>query len=160
LVREKEKQSQSDCQIQQQQQQEGHVVAAEEMTLDLLFHCWNLAQDQVKRAVDFNREAGLKNPESYVGYGFASGTAEPMDVKQKRRGWAQCTHKKTGNLITLDSLVSAGRISDFEKELFAGAMGKYQDGEKKFHIIIPKKYINQIRDLEDEHIRVEIDNEI
>jgi hypothetical protein len=41
-----------------------------------------------------------------------------------------------------------------------GAMGKYQDGEKKFHIIIPRKYIDQIRELEDEHIRVEIDNEI
>jgi hypothetical protein len=43
-----------------------------------------------------------------------------MDVRQKKRWWAACTHKKTGNLITLDSLVSAGRISDYEMELFDG----------------------------------------
>ena len=113
MVKEKEKQSQSRI-----QQQEGHIVATEEMTLDLLLHCWNLAQEQVKRAIDFNREAGLKNPESYVGYGYAAGTTEPMDVRQKKRWWAQCSHKKTGNPITLDSLISAGRISDFENELF------------------------------------------
>lgn len=117
----KEKQSQSQSQIQQQQEGHVHIVATEEMTLDLLLHCWKLAQEQVKRAIDFNREAGVKYPEyAYVGYGYAAGTTEPMDVKQKKRWWAACTHKKTGNLITLDSLVSAGRISDFEKELFEG----------------------------------------
>jgi hypothetical protein len=90
------------------------------MTEDLLLHCWRLAQEQVKRAVDFNREAGLKNPEAYVGYGFASGTTEPMDVKQKRRWWAACTHERTGKLITLNTLLASGRISDLEKELFEG----------------------------------------
>lgn len=105
---------------QTQQKEEGHSIANEEMTEDLLLHCWRLAQEQVKRAVDFNREAGLKNPEAYVGYGFASGTTEPMDVKQKRRWWAACTHKRTGKLITLDTLLASGRISALEKELFEG----------------------------------------
>ena len=63
---------------QTQQKEEGYSIANEEMTEDLLLHCWLLAQEQVKRAVDFNREAGLKNPEAYVGYGFASGTTEPV----------------------------------------------------------------------------------
>jgi hypothetical protein len=40
-----------------------------------------------------------------------------------------------------------------------GAMGKYQDGEKKYHITIPRKYISHIKDLEDEQLRVIIDNE-
>jgi hypothetical protein len=40
-----------------------------------------------------------------------------------------------------------------------GAMGKYQDGEKKYHIIIPRKYISHIKDLEDEQLRAVIDNE-
>src|ERR671914_349778 len=111
---------QSRPQIQSQSEQEGHNIADEEMSLDLLLHCWNLAQEQVQRAIDFNRNAGIKYPDAYVGYGYAAGTTEPMDVKQKKRWWAQCTHKKSGDLITLDSLISAGRISDFEKELFEG----------------------------------------
>ena len=113
-------QPQIQSQPQPQPQQEGHNIADEEMSLDLLLHCWNLAQEQVQRAIDFNKNAGVKYPDAYVGYGFAAGTTEPMDVKQKKRWWAQCTHKKSGNFITLDSLSSAGKISDYEKELFEG----------------------------------------
>jgi hypothetical protein len=42
-----------------------------------------------------------------------------------------------------------------------GAMGKYQkDGEDKFHIIIPRGYIEQLRSLKGKQVRVEIDDEI
>jgi hypothetical protein len=107
-------------QTQQQEAEGGYSISNEELNEDLILHCWRLVQEQVKRVVDFNREAGLKNPEAYIGYGFASGTTEPMDVKQKRRWWAVCTHKRTGKLITLDTLLASGRISDLEKELFEG----------------------------------------
>jgi hypothetical protein len=70
--------------------------------------------------MDFNRNAGVKYPDAYIGYGYAPGTRVPDDVLQKKRWWAACTHRKSGNLITLDSLVSAGKISDYEKELFEG----------------------------------------
>jgi hypothetical protein len=40
-------------------------------------------------------------------------------------------------------------------------MGKYQkDGEDKFHIIIPRGYIDQVRSLKGKQVRVEIDDEI
>lgn len=41
-----------------------------------------------------------------------------------------------------------------------GAMGKYQDGKDKFHIIIPKQYIDQIKKYKGTHVRIEMDNEI
>jgi len=39
-------------------------------------------------------------------------------------------------------------------------MGKYDDGEDKFHIIIPKQYVSQVRNLKGKHIRVYVDDEI
>jgi len=41
-----------------------------------------------------------------------------------------------------------------------GAMGKYSDGEDKFHIMIPKRFFKQVKDLKGEQIRVLINDEI
>ena len=41
-----------------------------------------------------------------------------------------------------------------------GAMGKYQDGKDKFHIIIPKQYIDQIKKYTRSPHCLEMDNEI
>jgi hypothetical protein len=41
-----------------------------------------------------------------------------------------------------------------------GAMGKYKDGQEKYHVMIPKQYFNQVKDLRGTDVRIVIDNEI
>jgi hypothetical protein len=41
-----------------------------------------------------------------------------------------------------------------------GTMGTYSDGEDKLHLIIPKEYVEQLRDLKGKQVRVYVDNEI
>jgi hypothetical protein len=41
-----------------------------------------------------------------------------------------------------------------------GSMGKYDDGIEKFHIIVPKEYGKQVKDLKGKHVRVYVDDEI
>jgi hypothetical protein len=41
-----------------------------------------------------------------------------------------------------------------------GTMGTYGDGVDKFHLIIPKEYGKQVRDLKGKQVRVYVDDEI
>ena len=41
-----------------------------------------------------------------------------------------------------------------------GTMGTYGDGEDKLHLIIPKEYVDQLRDLKGKQVRVYVDDEI
>lgn len=42
-----------------------------------------------------------------------------------------------------------------------GAMGTYSDGEEKFHVMVPKQFINnEIRDLKGKQVKVTIEDEI
>jgi hypothetical protein len=97
---------------------EEYSIANEKISLELLMSDWNSEQAQVTRAVEFNRQAGLKNPEAYVGYGFATGTTEPSDIKRRIRWWNAITNKRTGKPNTLEALQSAGVVSDDEVALF------------------------------------------
>jgi hypothetical protein len=41
-----------------------------------------------------------------------------------------------------------------------GAMGKYdKDGEDKFHIMIPRQFIDEVRDLKGKQVKVTIEDE-
>jgi hypothetical protein len=104
----------------QQSQQEGHRVADEELNEDLILHCWNLEQQQIKKTIDFNREQGVKVPDGYIGYGYSEGTTLPIEIKQKKRWLAAVRHKKSGEYIIVSSLLSAGILSDSEVDLFQG----------------------------------------
>ena len=108
--KDKSKQSQS-------QQPSGHNVADEEFNEELINHCWNGVQDQVRRVIEFNKSQGIPNPEAYIGYIY-DGSSLPMSVRKKKRFWESITHRRSGKPITINSLVESGRISDMEKELF------------------------------------------
>ena len=112
----------SKIQSAQQQQpepdQEEYSIANEKISLELLMADWYAEQAQVARAVEYNRQAGVKNPEAYVGYGFATGTTEPVDIKRKTRWWNAITNKRTGKPNTLEALQNAGIVSDDEIALF------------------------------------------
>ena len=41
-----------------------------------------------------------------------------------------------------------------------GTMGTYGDGVDKFHLIVPKEYHKQIKDLKGKQVRVYLDDEI
>lgn len=42
-----------------------------------------------------------------------------------------------------------------------GAMGTYSDGEEKFHVMIPKQFINnEIRDLKGKQVKITLEDEI
>jgi hypothetical protein len=41
-----------------------------------------------------------------------------------------------------------------------GTMGTYGDGVDKFHLIVPKEYGKQVRDLKGKQVRVYVDDEI
>lgn len=49
----------------QQQKEEGqhHSVANEELNEELILHCWQLVQEQVRRVIEFNRLQGVPNPD-------------------------------------------------------------------------------------------------
>jgi hypothetical protein len=100
---------------QEQSEDQGHSVANEEISESLLLRCWNETCKPVNEAIRLNKESGAKYPELYVHYFNYS---EPMDVRQKRRWVASCTNKKTGEFITLDQLVAAGKISEAERKLY------------------------------------------
>jgi hypothetical protein len=104
-------------QSEQKEQSKGHNVADEEFNDDLILKSWRGVKDQVKRVIEWNREQGIPNPESYIGYHYADGTPEPMSIKQKIRFLKSIKHAK-GSYITVDSLVASGKISDLEKEAF------------------------------------------
>jgi hypothetical protein len=71
----KQQQSQSET-----QQPSGHNVADEEFNENLILHSWRGVKDQVKRVIEFNRQQGIPNPESYIGYNYAD---ESVRHKQK-----------------------------------------------------------------------------
>jgi hypothetical protein len=41
-----------------------------------------------------------------------------------------------------------------------GTMGTYDDGVDKYHLIVPKEYGKQIKDLKGKQVRVVVDDEI
>ena len=40
-----------------------------------------------------------------------------------------------------------------------GATGKYEDGKEKFHIMIPKRFLNEMKKLKGEQVKVIINDE-
>jgi hypothetical protein len=104
---------------QSEDQGQGHSVANEEISESLLFRCWNETCKPVNEIIRLNKESDTKYPELYVHYFNYS---EPMDVRQKRRWVASCTNKKTGEFITLDQLVAAGKISEAECKLYGNKL--------------------------------------
>jgi hypothetical protein len=103
---------------QSQKQSEEYSIAYEKTSLELILSDWNLEQEQVRRVIEYNRNAGVKNAEAFIGHGFAPGTSEPADVKRRIRWWNSITNKRTGKPNTLEALRNAGVISDDEMELF------------------------------------------
>ena len=85
-------------------QPEGYRVADEKLEKleDLLLHCWNLEQEQIKRTIDFNREQGAKYPDGYIGYGYAEGTTPPVEIRQRKRWLATVRNKKSGDFLTVN----------------------------------------------------------
>jgi hypothetical protein len=98
-------------------QPSGYSVADEQINEDLILHCWKKVQEQVQRAIEFNKSQGIMNPDAYIGHTY-DGWSEPMSVKQKRRWLNATTHKKSGKWITINSLIESGHISDIERDLF------------------------------------------
>ncbi len=41
-----------------------------------------------------------------------------------------------------------------------GIMGKYEDGEEKFHIIVPKQYVDQVRNLKGKQVKMTLEDEL
>jgi hypothetical protein len=41
-----------------------------------------------------------------------------------------------------------------------GAMGTYSDGTKKYHVMVPKQFIEQIEDLEGKQVKIILTDEI
>src|SRR5215204_4082580 len=86
----------------QPQSEEEYSIANEKISLELILYDWNKEQEQVSRVIEYNRQAGIRNPEAYIGYGFAPGTTEPADVKRRIRWWNSITNKRTGKPNTLE----------------------------------------------------------
>jgi hypothetical protein len=40
-----------------------------------------------------------------------------------------------------------------------GLMGRYNDGEEKFHIIIPKEHVSEVRNCKGKQVRIIMDDE-
>jgi hypothetical protein len=116
----------------QPQSEEEYSIANEKISLELILADWNKEQEQVSRVIEYNRQAGIRNPEAYIGYGFAAGTTEPADVKRRIRWWNAITNKRTGKPNTLEALRNAGVISDDEMDLFGD------------NPVFPKREISQI----------------
>jgi hypothetical protein len=116
----------------QPQSEEEYSIANEKISLELILYDWNKEQEQVSRVIEYNRQAGIRNPEAYIGYGFAAGTTEPVDVRRRIRWWNAITNKRTGKPNTLEALGNAGVISDDEMDLFGD------------NPVFPKREISQI----------------
>jgi hypothetical protein len=116
----------------QPQSEEEYSIANEKISLELILYDWNKEQEQVSRVIEYNRQAGIRNPEAYIGYGFAAGTTEPADVKRRIRWWYAITNKRTGKPNTLEALRNAGVISDDEMDLFGD------------NPVFPKRELSQI----------------
>jgi hypothetical protein len=112
--------------------EEEYSIANEKISLELILSDWNKEQEQVSRVIEYNRQAGIRNPEAYIGYGFAAGTTEPADVKRRIRWWYAITNKRTGKPNTLEALRNAGVISDDEMDLFGD------------NPVFPKRELSQI----------------
>ena len=122
----------STTQKQSQPQSEEYSIANEKISLELILSDWNKEQEQVSRVIEYNRQAGIRNPEAYIGYGFAAGTTEPVDVKRRIKWWNSITNKRTGKPNTLEALRNAGVISDDEMDLFGD------------NPVFPKRELSQI----------------
>ena len=112
--------------------EEEYSIANEKISLELILSDWNKEQEQVSRVIEYNRQAGIRNPEAYIGYGFAPGTTEPADVKRRIRWWNSIINKRTGKPNTLEALRNAGVISDDEMDLFGD------------NPVFPKRELSQI----------------
>jgi hypothetical protein len=112
--------------------EEEYSIANEKISLELILSDWNKEQEQVSRVIEYNRQAGIRNPEAYIGYGFAAGTTEPADVKRRIRWWNAIINKRTGKPNTLEALRNAGVISDDEMDLFGD------------NPVFPKRELSQI----------------
>jgi hypothetical protein len=124
-------------QTQQQKEQEEYSISNEEISESLLLRCWNKTLEPVYETIKVNKESSVKHPERFVNY---LDTAEPMDVKQKRRWLAASINPKTREFHTLDQLLAAGKISKTEKKLF---------GIKQF----PRRELTQMIRLQDDNKR-------
>jgi hypothetical protein len=132
---------------QQQEQEEEYSISNEEISESLLLRCWNKTLEPVYETIKINKESGVKYPERFVNY---LDTAEPMDVKQKRRWLAASINTKTGEFHTLDQLLAAGKISKTEKKLFGDKqfprreltqMIRHQDDNKREWLVRNERWI-------------------
>jgi hypothetical protein len=123
------------------QQEPEYLVATEEIGESLLLRGWNKTIEPVYEAIKQNKESGVKYPDVFVSY---FNEAEPSDVGQKKRLLASTINKKTGEFITLNQLVAAGRISNDEVKLFGDRpfprrelvqMTRHQDDSKREWLI-------------------------
>src|ERR671911_325629 len=112
--------------------EEEYSITNEKISLELILSDWNKELEQVGRVIEYNRQAGIRTPEAYIGYGFAAGTTEPVDVKRRIRWWNSITNKRTGKPNTLEALRNAGVISDDEMDLFGD------------NPVFPKRELSQI----------------
>jgi hypothetical protein len=132
---------------QEQEQEEEYSISNEEISESLLLRCWNKTLEPVYETIKINKESGVKYPERFVNY---LDTAEPMDVKQKRRWLAASINIKTGEFHTLDQLLAAGKISKTEKKLFGDKqfprreltqMIRHQDDNKREWLVRNERWI-------------------
>jgi hypothetical protein len=56
--------------------------------------------------------------------------------------------------------LKAAQIMEIKFVAKLGAMGKYKDGLSKYHVMVPKQYIDQIENLEGKQVKIILTDEL